>query len=542
MLKYLKVIVLVVALYCSSLTAADTMQTVTSWVEHCFTNLPEYKGPGTQSSLLGIPFIELKSLFFEYIKLLNDHEQSPFSTGCSTWFSTNRVYGSNLVDIWQDAVGDTAYPFISKVLLGGNDTLYFVGDLHGSVHSLLRLLLRLKKQGVVSNDWQVAAGSRLIFLGDFVDRGAYGVECFATLLKLLSKNFATKRVMLTRGNHEEKAIWDQYGFAGEIARKIKDDETETINGIKVSQQTFVERMYQFFCASLPYALFICRGDTVVQCCHGGVEPRVVMHENFASFLDASALHASMQDFARTLQDLLCDGFNWSDFTGRANQKVSAMASVYVNVKDSFSNYWDDYGHRWMFNSGRRVGFLADIADTQNYLEKARIKAIFRGHQDQEHCCKIIVAGENEPVSIARIQASFSYSQSGNGITMRDFIIEDNRPPVFTTTTAVEARKLPDEGFYKVQTADDFADWKVCPLVYPVAYQDNRYVHVAIDSASQEFVFSWDKTKAADFSALHDPVTLVSEQLSALKNKLKTLQDNLRELAKSLQALKNKVAS
>ncbi|ETP50198.1 hypothetical protein F442_04419 [Phytophthora nicotianae P10297] len=83
-----------------------------------------------------------------------------------------------------------------------------VGDLHGQLEDLLTIM---EKNGVPSSKtWY-------LFNGDFVDRGAHGVEIMLLLLafKLLYPEF----VFLNRGNHEERMINEVFGFQAEVYSK-----------------------------------------------------------------------------------------------------------------------------------------------------------------------------------------------------------------------------------------------------------------------------------------------------------------------------------
>ncbi|KAH3732367.1 serine/threonine protein phosphatase [Pelomyxa schiedti] len=74
-------------------------------------------------------------------------------------------------------------------------SINIVGDLHGSWDCLKQLsfsAITVGKEPSDSNLW--------IFNGDFVDRGAFGIEVLATLCQLLVKN--PQSVFLNRGNHE----------------------------------------------------------------------------------------------------------------------------------------------------------------------------------------------------------------------------------------------------------------------------------------------------------------------------------------------------
>ena len=83
-----------------------------------------------------------------------------------------------------------------------------VGDVHGQFYDLIELF---KVGGEVPN-------TNYLFLGDYVDRGAFSVETIS-LLVLLKLRFPL-RVTLLRGNHETRQITQVYGFYTECQRKF----------------------------------------------------------------------------------------------------------------------------------------------------------------------------------------------------------------------------------------------------------------------------------------------------------------------------------
>ena len=80
------------------------------------------------------------------------------------------------------------------------------GDLHGDLEAVLRITERYLDS------------YKLVFLGDYVDRGNFSLETVSYLLAL--KLMHPERVFLLRGNHESILVNQSYGFYYELARKM----------------------------------------------------------------------------------------------------------------------------------------------------------------------------------------------------------------------------------------------------------------------------------------------------------------------------------
>ncbi|KAH7848830.1 hypothetical protein Vadar_008697 [Vaccinium darrowii] len=100
------------------------------------------------------------------------------------------------------------------VLIGGfkaDSSVVVVGDVHGQLHDVIFLL----------RDAGFPADNRVfVFNGDYVDRGAWGLETF--LLLLAWKVSMPNKVYLLRGNHESKYCTSVYGFEKEVLTKYGD--------------------------------------------------------------------------------------------------------------------------------------------------------------------------------------------------------------------------------------------------------------------------------------------------------------------------------
>lgn len=97
---------------------------------------------------------------------------------------------------------DTLQPMFQKIKLKPSDTVYFHGDLHGDVLSLLSLISKLQKKKKMDMLWRLKKKIFIFLLGDFTDRGLYSIETIAVLAKLLQQN--PNHILLTRGNHETR--------------------------------------------------------------------------------------------------------------------------------------------------------------------------------------------------------------------------------------------------------------------------------------------------------------------------------------------------
>jgi diadenosine tetraphosphatase ApaH/serine/threonine PP2A family protein phosphatase len=88
------------------------------------------------------------------------------------------------------------------------------GDIHGQYPDLMRLFAEF---GAPSHTGDLDLVDYL-FLGDFVDRGAYQLETICLVLALKIEH--PDRVYLIRGNHESPEINEKYGFRDECIERL----------------------------------------------------------------------------------------------------------------------------------------------------------------------------------------------------------------------------------------------------------------------------------------------------------------------------------
>ncbi len=341
-------------------------------------------------------------------------------------------------------------PFAQREVLPAGTRVFFHGDLHGDIHSLVAYLESLNQEGHLDGFRVAKPEVRLVFLGDYTDRGRHGVEVLYTILRL--KLASPDQVWLVRGNHEDLSLVSRYGFLAEATAKFGRD---------LDARRLV-RLYDF----LPAVLYLATGTNVLQCNHGGLEPgfdpgpllgsapgvsyqllgRLEQKRWLAG--QASWLAGLPAPTRRALETSLIDfepetpispavlGFMWNDFTVTTSEPQFAIDPGRAFV----------YGHesaQRLFESRSAPGF--------------RLRALFRAHQH---------SSELNPL-MRRLIASrgiFRHWQSGDHATPTD-------PPEQLLKSWVETREersLPDGSVWTFNVSPDSVYGMGCGFTFATA--------------------------------------------------------------------------
>lgn len=291
-------------------------------------------------------------------------------------------------------------PFVQKLIVPNGSEIAMWGDLHGSVHSLLRTLIKLRDKNYIDDNFNIIKDNfYMFFLGDYVDRGAYGVEVIYILLRLKLAN--PDKVILVRGNHEDLNInFPQppikFGsFSAELTNKFGDKSKSQWDKSNIDYLEFVAKIYE----TMPLALFLGRplSPDFIQCCHGGIEhgynPEPMLNSKEAlklEWINTLTRKDWLQKIDHKRRKEITDGNIFSkSFTNFSPECASSIDSTLT-----VGFMWND------FNCGKNDLYILKVEDrghlfgqtaTHDYLYKTwlaqspnKICRIMRAHQHNDN--------------------------------------------------------------------------------------------------------------------------------------------------------------
>jgi|GEM_PF-4817310 hypothetical protein len=370
------------------------------WAGDCFARQPEFAENNYR-------------FLFEGKYRGSERRKDPLLQGVSTIVSSEEIDGliTRAIDFyqlrfteamrgnWLGAVVSTNNRYVQKLIVIPGSKVFFIGDIHGSVHSLLRNLLRLKKLGYLDDNLKlVNENTYIVFLGDYQNCGRYGVEVWYTVFTILLNN-DPNRVILLKGNHENIEEIESKGFSDELRKKYK------------RASDLIKCKFLEFWDMLPEAVFLGFNESFSQCCHGGIEGRY-------------SPNALLESSSEILYEAIEGG--------------SAHSSDFIN-----GNFYQDglekKAHRKGLTQREVIYFLSSNGGY------SKVKVVIRGHQHAHHGCKLIPripstdvllskSEQNDPIGWVNVLNTTE--EARDGFTRDGFLLKDYCP-VITLSSAPE---------------------------------------------------------------------------------------------------------
>ncbi|XP_063711706.1 protein phosphatase 3 catalytic subunit alpha-like [Symsagittifera roscoffensis] len=205
-----------------------------------------------------------------------------------------------------------------------------VGDIHGQFYDLLRLLDLGGPLGSLSPT------NQYLFLGDYVDRGMFGMECIIVLCAL--KIAYPKKMHLLRGNHECRHLTRYFSFKVECLHKY-------------NERVYNACMDMF--DHLPLAAIV---NNQFFCVHGGLSPRIQHIKDIQKIIRVK----EPDKHGDAMTDLM-----WSDPTRNYGKEREGKV-------EHFS-----------FNKLRRISFFYSYAAVCNFLKENDLLCVVRAHEAKD---------------------------------------------------------------------------------------------------------------------------------------------------------------
>lgn len=250
-------------------------------------------------------------------------------------------------------------------LLGDEKSRYdLIGDLHSDPFSLMEVI---KRTGLVQS-FLDGVPHRLVFLGDYVDRGKAHLSIMGRLLAL--KTCFPERLFLLRGNHDGGVITGPKQV--QLPYRKYDEEpdedyfpTYLIQLSKVHPETepLLEAYLNFF-NTLGQLAFIRTGEVITMAVHGGIPRPLLTEAGYFGYLENLAMLTDpeyVDPFGRKMTQNLM----WSDpYPGEGDLKEGL--GRYYFTEDQFLDFAKTTdihqilrGHEWM-EAGFRSHFSGKV--------------------------------------------------------------------------------------------------------------------------------------------------------------------------------------
>ena len=275
---------------------------------------------------------------------------------------------------------------------------WVIGDIHGNFGDLAYFIKQLIPFDITQNPY------RIVCLGDYIDRGPFGVECCLLLFSL--KILAPNNIILLRGNHEDPAVCgdeNTYG-AGSFRTQCK-----IMYGFSEGEEVF-----NTACSTFKYLPLVGIIDNKVFCAHGGIprpdnktERGLSGQESRMSILEAKNFprYGSLFSLETSAEISKAD----PSVKGLKEQQfIQAFDLLWSDpIRDPKNTEVDINGFSHGERGGQTVAFSSLAVET--FLERYNFDLMIRAHQEKRSGLRV-----SQSSKVITVFSSSNYQNHGNG--------------------------------------------------------------------------------------------------------------------------------
>jgi len=222
---------------------------------------------------------------------------------------------------------------------------YIMGDLHGNYEDLSGFEKLLWRSGIILTP------AKFLFLGDYVDRGEFGIECIAHLFA--QKVLAPQKIFMIRGNHEHRDVQEHFTFQNECIARF---------GKVLGRNMWMEINHVFDC--MPLAAVV---DGRIFCTHGGI-PEERKYEKLGFRKALNEIPCPLPDPEH--QSPLAWDLMWADPAREADLTEETKSMLFLD------------------NPRRKTSCLFTEKALKDFLKKTGFQYVIRAHECQQAGFKI----------------------------------------------------------------------------------------------------------------------------------------------------------
>jgi hypothetical protein len=306
-----------------------------------------------------------------------------------------------------------------KIKIPENSEVIVIGDIHSSFISLYHILkdLRSKDNYFFKDSLVLQDDKYIIFTGDIIDYGPYGLECLWFVFTLLYHN--PSRVFILKGNHENQT---QYSIKNQNGLHFSKQLDEQISNLATKD------MIKNILSLLPTVLFVnFRGENY-QFNHGSIDFDIAgFNDETGSFdREKSYIYSFLQndDVDKILINFYNDKgvyrnntYQWGDFYYNPfNSYLFSLEDIKKKLGVRYLSYLK--ARPYLSRPKHHYQFV------KQYLETNNIKSIISGHQDNTSLGILPINPEQKEIIINSEGEKLEYSK-GDGLIVTKFAHENN---------------------------------------------------------------------------------------------------------------------